>query len=461
MTATPYSIMHGSVYRLKEAVKGTGVYGHLARLRREQFFPPGEIEASQTWRLQALLRQARDHSPYYRELFAKAGIEISDRFRLDDLPHIPLLRRQDLQANLERIICGDPKKLLYNSSGGSTGNPVNFYQDSYYVNYARAANLLFMDWVNIRSGDKTAVFWGADRDFGEMSFRQKAWHKFDRVKALNSFSMTEEGIWEFLNELNEFKPRYIHGYAGSLYFVAQVINKGAPVKFQPVAIRSSAEMLYDYQRVEIEKAFNARVFNFYGSREVNNLAAECSAHEGLHVFSSGRIVEIVDDAGRPVPDGLPGQIAVTDLTNLSFPFIRYLNGDMAVKSNRSCSCGRGYPLLEKIEGRTTDMIIIDGRIIHGEYFTHLFYKRPEIRQFQVIQESADHLRIIIVANNGQANIDDILAAIRSKVGDRIRLDVEYSDRIAVTGTGKYRFTISKLHEAGRDASRAGAGDEAR
>jgi phenylacetate-CoA ligase len=348
---------------------------------------------------------------------------------------------------LKNLICDDAQNPIPNSSGGSTGNPVNFYQDERYINYARAANLLFTEWMGIRSGDKTAVFWGADRDFKEQSARVKTWARFDRVVALNSFAMSQSEILKFLERLNKLKPRYIQGYAGSLYLVAKIVNESYPLTFTPAAIRSAAEMLYDFQRQEIEKAFNSRVFNFYGSREVNNLATECSAHEGLHIFSSGRVVEIVDDNGKPVPDGIAGQIAVTDLTNFAFPFIRYLNGDIAVKSPKPCSCGRGYPLLEKIQGRTSDMIVIDGQYIHGEYFTHLFYKKPDIRQFQVIQEKDGTLRILVVSYNPEAGISDIVTKIREKVGSNVRISVEYVDRIAPTDSGKYRFTISRLDKS--------------
>jgi len=444
MKITPYNYLHGAVYRLKDSLKGTGIYRLLASFKKEQLMSKAELEKLQSERLTTLLLQAQKHSPYYRELISQSGIDISPGFELHDLGMMPLLRREDLQANLSRILCDNAVTPVLNSSGGSTGNPVNFYQDGHYAVYAAAANLLFTDWMGINSGDKTAVFWGADRDFREQSLRVRAWMKFDRVRALNSFSMDRDAILSFLELLDRFRPRLMQGYAGSLYLTACIIEETRPIRFEPAAIRSSAEALFDYQRQEIEKAFSARVFDFYGSREVNNLAAECSAHEGLHLFSSGRIVEIVDDDGNPVPDGTLGQIAVTDLTNYSFPFIRYINGDMAVKRAAPCSCGRGYPLLEKIYGRTSDMIIIDGRYIHGEYFTHLFYNRPEVKQFQVIQEDARNLKISVVPRDGNIAIDDIVAKIRNKVGDGINLQVELVDSIAVTSSGKYRFTISKL-----------------
>lgn len=444
MALNPYSYFHSALYRFKDLAKGTGIYKILMQLQKEQFLSSAELEELQAERLRRLLRHARKQSPYYRQLFDRHGIEIGNDFGVRDLTRIPLLCRENVQGNLETILAENAGDRYLNSSGGSTGNPVNFYQDYYYVSYADAANLLFRDWMDFRPGDKMAVFWGADRDFKNRSLRSRFWHQVDRIRALNSFAMTEKGVLEFLDLLDRFRPRHIMGYAGSLYLSAQIINNRRPIKFAPVSIRSSAEMLYDFQREEIERAFKTRVFNFYGSREVNNLAAECGAHEGLHIFSSGRILEIVDDLGRPVPDGVSGHVVVTDLTNFTFPFIRYLNGDVAVRKTRNCPCGRGYPLLERIQGRVTDMIVINGSFIHGEYFTHLFYKRPDIKQFQVVQEDEKTIRIKVVCQNQQPCLDDILNVIRQKVGDGINIELEFTDNIATTGSGKYRFTISKV-----------------
>ena len=298
--------------------------------------------------------------------------------------------------------------------------------------------------MSIRPGYKTAVFWGADREFKDLSRYDRLMLKVNRVKQLNSFSMTETLIEQFLNEINRFRPKYIYGYASSLNLVARYINQTRPLKFKPRAVRSSAEMLFDFQRQEIERAFQTKVFEFYGSREVNNIAAECPAHEGLHLVASSRIVEIVDEDGQPVPDGSLGNIAVTDQTNYAFPFIRYLNGDMAVKKASACSCGRGYPILEKIQGRTSDMIVVNGQFIHGEFFTHLFYGKPEFTQFQLVQQDERTLTLRVVSKEKEPNLDSVVLAIRRKVGGGVKIDVEVTDFIPPMPSGKYRFTISRL-----------------
>lgn len=439
-----YRSLHQGFYRLKDLMQGTGVYRWLKILRSEQMLAPGHLREIGNDRLRLMLRQARTNSPYYRKLFNDRGIVIDDNFDISDLENLPLLKREDLQEHYEEILCQNHGRVFANSSGGSTGTPVNFYQDDSYKSFSQAANLLFLDWMGIRSGDRSSAIWGADRDFKDLSLRDRLYIKFDRVRALNAFSMSESRIKEFLGEMNKFKPRLVFGYASALYLVAKLINETEPIKFQPRAVRSSAEVLYDFQRLEIEKAFKARVYDFYGSREVNNLAGECSAHQGMHVLSSGRILEIVDGNGRPVPDGEIGQVAVTDLTNFAFPFVRYLNGDMAIKTSKCCACGRVYPLLERIEGRVSDLIVIDGQYIHGEFFTHLLYSRPDIAKFQLIQEEPKRLKLVVVGRTENPRLDGVVEAIRAKVGEEVIIETEVADRIRSTPSGKHRFTISMV-----------------
>lgn len=440
-----YSTLFEIALRLKDKLKGKGVFSLYDQLKVEQLLPHVQIKALQEKRLNNLLVHASEKSPYYKNLFLKHKIKFDQPFKIEHLEYLPLLTREDIQNHLDEIKCPDVTSYK-DSSGGSTGSPVNFYHDDNYARWSEAFNMLFLSWMDIKPGDKTAIFWGADRDLKDLSAGDKFYNKIYRLKQLNSFSMTEQNISEFIDELNQFMPSYIYGYASSLFLAAEFINKNKLSVKQPKAVRSSAEMLYDFQREEIEKAFGACVYNFYGSREVNNIAAECSDHDGLHIFSSGRIVEIVNENGEKVPDGKVGMIAVTDLTNFAFPFIRYLNGDLASfgKDDGFCSCGRNLKKLIKIEGRSSDMIIVNGQFIHGEYFTHLFYNRPDIKQFQLVQEEDGSLNLLLVSDSDELNTDRIVKSIKNKVGEEVILKISKVENIPPSSSGKHRFTISKL-----------------
>jgi len=428
----------------KDFIDGTGIYSRYEKLKREQYLTKQELRTLQNCRLRRLLYKAQKHSPYYRDKFQKSGIIIDENTSVSHLSKIPVLTRQDLQNHLSSILCDDSSDYYKNSTGGSTGNPVIFYQDRGYELFAKACKLLFYDWMGIKSGCGKAYLWGVDRDISCSTRYEKMMMMIDRAFYLNSFSMSDEKISNFVDTLNKSRPQYIQGYASSLYLVAKHINQTKPLKFKPIAIRSAAEMLYDFQRDEIEKAFAVPVYNFYGSREIGFLASECSAHEGLHVLESGRIIEIVDEKGQPLPDGKPGYLAITDLFNMAFPFIRYINGDIATYKDQPCSCGRGYKLLENILGRSSDIIRINEQYIHGEFFTHLFYGHPDIKQFQLIQETQTHLRLLIVSNRESIDTDYFRDKIIERVGGNIKLDINITDNIPVLPTGKYRFTVSKL-----------------
>ena len=435
-----YSKIYGAYLRARASMAGDRRYSLCAELRKEQWLSRDEIEKLQTERLQTLLQHAVAKSPFYEERLSK--VNGLDGIGLNRLPEIPLLTRRDLQDNLDRILCRDAGPVQKDATGGSTGHPVNFYHDADYQTFSDACELLFMEWMGVTFGDRTAVFWGADRDFKELSLKERLSRSAKRVRSLNSFNMSDKTLEGFLKQIEDYKPAYVIGYASSLYLAAQKINESGEYNILPKALRSAAEMLYEFQRTEIEKAFQTELYNFYGSREVSHLAAECEAHSGMHVFSSGRIIEVVDESGQPLPPGETGYLAITDLTNKEFPFIRYLNGDMGSLRTDVCDCGRGYHLLDNLAGRSSDIICLNGKYIHGEFFTHLFYGRPEVKQFQAVQESDNRLVIKIVAKDNEFDSNPILKPIRDMIGRKIDLTIELVDNIPPTISGKYRFTVN-------------------
>ena len=439
-----YNFFYNILFGIKDIKDGTNIYRNYRELLKQQYYSVSEIRNIQNQKLKKLVANAFENSPYYRKRLSDLSSTIGEGINIDNIHKLPVLSRADLQENYQDILCENVTTCYKDSSGGSTGAPVIFYHDDVYAAMSRSLNMLFFDWLGLSPGDKTAVIWGADRDLKDASRYDKIMNFLNRVIQINSFSMTEDSITAFIKKLNDFRPKYIYGYSSSLYLTAKYVNTAASLQFTPRAIRSSAEMLYDYQRLEIEKAFRAPVFDFYGSREVNNIAAECSAHEGLHVFEPARLVEIVDDAGQPVPDGEVGYVAVTDLVNHTFPFIRYLNGDMAEMRRDSCSCGRGLRILNKIYGRSSDTIKVDGLFIHGEYFTHIFYNQPNIKQFQFIQESPMDYKLVLVGTPSPDEIERFKDTIRNKIGDDKRIEVVLVDEIPSSPSGKHRFTISKI-----------------
>ncbi|MEE8575854.1 MAG: hypothetical protein V3T31_01245, partial [candidate division Zixibacteria bacterium] len=360
-----------------------------------------------------------------------------------DLKNLPLLTRSDLQDSTDKIRCHKIKDVSADATGGSTGEPVRFFHDETYRNYHDALELLLLSWMNISPGMRTLALWGVDEDQLRPSLKARLSTRMKQFKIFNTFGLDESDLSDLIEQIESYQPKYIIGYASSLAMIADALIKRGELAVLPTAVRSAAEMLYDHQRESVEKAFGKRLFNVYGSREVSHLASECAEHDGLHIFEPTRIIEITDDIGHPLPPGEIGHIVVTDLTNYCFPFIRYRNGDMGVMDDSSCRCGRGMRRLSKIVGRTSDILSFNGRTIHGEFFTHLFYHRNDTRRFQVIQESDDRLTVLIVPRSQPYDSDQLRKAIEKQVGPNVTIDINLVESIAPPPSGKHRFTINR------------------
>jgi phenylacetate-CoA ligase len=133
------------------------------------------------------------------------------------------------------------------------------------------------------------------------------------------------------------------------------------------------------------------------------------------------------------------------------PLIRYKLGDIGVLSPDTCSCGVNTPLLLKIVGRKSDFITTSsGRLIHGEYFTHIFYGRHGVSQFQFVQDSFTHYTVRLVRNGelSAAELEEIRREIVSALGTSATITFEFHDQIPALSSGKFRFTISKIPTPG-------------
>jgi phenylacetate-CoA ligase len=109
----------------------------------------------------------------------------------------------------------------------------------------------------------------------------------------------------------------------------------------------------------------------------------------------------------------------------------------------NCSCGRGYPLIETVTGRTFEILTFGGRFLHGHFFAHLFLGYKDVRKFQIVQESDKLLVIKIVAPHRDIDLKPILERIQEQVGPEVNIEVAFVDDIPPLKSGKYRYTINK------------------
>ena len=409
------------------------------------------VDLFQKKKLEQLITHAKIHSPYYKKFFSDADTGRDDNSDLSVFYTMAPLTKEMIRANLKNIYSDDYplRQWYFNSSGGSTGEPLRFIQD---ITYTKWGNAMFRFYYTHYLGidepfTRKMILWGAERDLfqGKRDFKRRCLDWLNNTVFLNSFLMTEEDMAGYVKKINSFKPVLLRGYAGSLYELSKYIRRERIPVFSPEIIVSAAETLHPDMREEIESVFGRKVYDFYGSREIGSLAGEC--RNGNYHTLFWNFFEVLDTNNNPVKEGEEGRVIVTNLFNYSMPLLRYEIGDMAIRGPDSCACGQRLPTLRRITGRITDHFKRnDGSIIHGEYFTHLFYLKDWVSSFQVIQEDYEKIRILVVKKSeiDPADTTEIEMKIRLVLGKNCTIVWDLVDQIPKTKTGKYLFTKSEI-----------------
>jgi phenylacetate-CoA ligase len=167
----------------------------------------------------------------------------------------------------------------------------------------------------------------------------------------------------------------------------------------------------------------------------------------MHISAEDIIVEVVRNDGTNCEPGESGEIVVTHMATGDFPFIRYKTGDIGRLSNDLCDCGRGLPVLEQVEGRTTDFVVAsNGTQIHGLSLIYILREIDSVDSFKIVQESTSKTSVLIVPTSTYTDSveENIVAAFKARLGSNVTIDITIVDSIAAEASGKYRYVVSKV-----------------
>lgn len=406
--------------------------------------------------LKKLLIHCYENIPYYTNVLTESGVIVNNEVDLTNFSNIPVLTKEIIKEQFKNLKSADlnKRKCFLNTSGGSTGEPVKFFQDKANWDSGMAGKWFFSTFVSKEVGDKEIKLWGSERDIlkGSIGFKAKLKNKiFNRI-LLNSFKMSRSDMKEYVDVINKNKPVLIESYVQSIYELSKFIDDSNLVVHSPKGIITSAETLYPEHKILIEDVFNTKVYNRYGSREAGDMACSCEKDEGLHLNIFNNYLEILNDWLEPCKSGEIGKVYVTTLNNYSMPLVRYDIGDMAVPAeNEQCSCGRGLPLIEMVEGREVSAFKTkEGKTVPGEFFIHFIgvvFNKGFISKFQVIQKNYDLIKIKVVVrdNNGfEDGKNVIINSIKIVMGQDCKVEFEFVDDIEPLKSGKYLYTVSEV-----------------
>ena len=399
----------------------------------------GNLQTTADRHLDMLLSFIAD-SPYY-------GPALTRR----ELSALPVLTKEIIRRRRRDLLTSRAAEegVFANSSGGSTGEPITIMQDASYWSWTEAAqDYYFEHFLGLERGAARSVWlWGSEHDLMKLrspwaKLRVDASHFLQNKLFLNTFAVDEKMWLQYVERIARFRPHYIAGYAGSLYQLASVARKHNIRLYRPSFVYSSAELLQDFMRRRIEEQFHTRVYDYYGSREVGAIAGECASGR-MHVLIMNNIVEVLDQEGGEAAAKSEGRLIVTNLHNYAMPLLRYEIGDTGSLSGERCPCGSELPVLQSLTGRITDHFRLhDGTLVHGEFFTHLFYFRDWVAQFQVDQLACDrvHLSVVLAAEPDERDMQEITASIRVAMREECTVQWRFVDSIPKTPQGKHLFT---------------------
>jgi phenylacetate-CoA ligase len=450
----PWIVRH-CLSPLHERLLGRSTFARLRELEASQWWPPLVLRELQRHKLRHLFRLAATHCPYFRDVFAARGLQHERDDPFDLLPDLPLLDRATLRDRRSDLTCtcvpGGP--IPFNT-GGSTGEPLNFYFDRRRIAYDKAARMRTHHWFGAKPGDREVYLWGAPAEFRRQD-RLRQWRdRLTNELLLSAFNMSPVTMRDYLRQIESYNPVSLFGYPGSIALLCD-FAQAEGITIRPPALQVvfvTGEVLEPRQRETIEGYFQVPVANGYGSRDGGFVAHQCP-RGAMHVTSENFVMEIVDGHGQILPQGEFGEIVITHLDCHAMPFIRYRTGDVGRLLGGMCACGRGLQLMDVVAGRSTDhLVATDGTLKHALSLIYVMRRMDNVRHFQIHQDRQRGVEIRMVTSKplSLAERQEIEHGVRLQLGQDVRLRLTLVDRIEPLPSGKHRYVVS---EAFDDANR--------
>ncbi|HPH57752.1 MAG TPA: phenylacetate--CoA ligase [Bacteroidales bacterium] len=350
------------------------------------------IEKLQMERLRKTLNHCLN-SPFYRKRFAEHKLRPEDIRTLDDLRKIPFTTKNDLRENYPFGMAAVPleETVRLHSSSGTTGNPtVVLHTQRDLDQWAEAvARCLYM--VGLRKSDVFQNSSGYGMFTGGLGFQYGA-ERLGMLTVPAAAGNTLRQI-KFITDFGTTALHAIPSYASRLYEV--MLQQGIDprdTKLQTLLI--GAEPHSEAQRKRIEEMLGVKAYNSFGMSEMcgPGVAFECPEQNGLHIWEDYYIVEIIDpDTLEPVAEGETGEMVLTTINREAMPLLRYRTRDLTRILPGKCPCGRNHIRLDRMKGRSDDMIILKGVNIFPIQVETILMKFKEL--------SSSYLIVLDTVNN--------------------------------------------------------------
>ncbi len=391
-----------------------------------EFLTPEEISQRQNRLLREHVRYVAQHSPFYRKMFAKRGIDPAAIRSGEDLCLLPFTTKADLQAHKQDMLCVDSREVVdYCLTSGTTGDPVAMQQtrqDLERVGFNeeisfRSAGIDDRDVVLVAASiDRCfmaglAYFLGLNR-IGATAIRGGTGNIAALMQMVVSYRPTSiVGVPTLMLNLGSRLRDEAHDPAH--LGVTKLICIGEPVRSVNLSLSALGAVL--------EQMWQARVFGTYASTEIATAFCDCEAGNGGHLHPDLIVVEMVDEEGHPVRPGEAGEVVATPLQVTGMPLLRFKTGDMAHLHDESCLCGRNSPRLGPIIGRKSQMLKYRGTTVYPSAIFSVLQEIGAIRGYYMEVydefELSEQIRVVV----GTSDPDLTAEFVAEKIAARTRV----------------------------------------
>lgn len=415
----------------------------LERLKGRDISDPVKMKELQNKLFLDFIAYAVKYSPFYREFYK--DVDLSRIKSVDDIGLLPVLDKETLRNNMERIYTTEKVPYTYSMTGGTTGKSLVVrctIEDG-------RKTMAYLDWFKSLYGftmtkDRHARFNG--KDIIPLGQTKKIFWRDNKIikqRIYSSFYTSEENIQYYVENLNRFKPLEMDGFCSTMYDIAKYMDENSiKPSFTPLAIFPTSETVLPYHRELLEKVFGCKVRDQYASSEGAPFIIEM--HDGyMHeCIDTGVFEHIKTEKGT--------KLLVTSFLTHGTPLIRYDIGDNIIECDENDNPDPliGFPAIKAIDGRSADCLysVERGHISNANMSNVIKHLPNSIINIQFVQDAVDHINIRAVVDTNRYNKETDEKHIHDEMiirfGEKMKFDIEYTDHIERTKGGKYRMIIN-------------------
>ncbi|MDG4560759.1 MAG: phenylacetate--CoA ligase [Candidatus Competibacter sp.] len=410
----------------------------------QETLPREDLKNLQLHRLRTTVERCYQTVNYYREAMDELGVKPSHIQSVADVRLLPFTKKENLRENYPFGMFAVPtdQVVRIHASSGTTGKPtVVGYTRRDIRTWARVMARCLAA-AGMRPGDRLHNAYGYGLFTGGLGLHYGAEELGVMVTPISG-GQTQRQIML----IRDFEPTGLSctpSYALNLAETAEDMN--VDLRKLPLKVGVfGAEPWTEEMRYELESRLGIDAIDIYGLSEVigPGVGIEClEAKDGLHVFEDHFLIEAVDvNTGQPVPDGEPGEIVITSLTKEAFPVIRYRTRDISVLNPAPCRCGRTHVRMQRVTGRTDDMLIIRGVNVFPSQVEAILMQTETLSPFYQLEISRENnLDLLTVNVEGSpplvAQGRDAMNRVAHKAQKDIKDFIGVTAKVVVKATGE-------------------------